>query len=67
MPARLRKLLGVLALFAYMALYIALVAVIADHYVMSAPWWAQIPFFLIAGIIWVTPLKPLFTWMNARG
>ncbi len=28
------------------------------------PWWLQLPFYLITGIIWIMPLKPLLLWME---
>ena len=67
MPTRLRKALGVAVLLTYLALYIALIAVLADRFIMTAPWWGQLAFFAAAGIVWVAPLKPLFGWMNGGG
>jgi len=31
----------------------------------TAPKWMSLIFFVIAGIGWVLPLKPVFTWMNS--
>ena len=31
---------------------------------VEAPWWAQIPYYLVAGIVWIFPLKPLLRWME---
>ncbi len=28
------------------------------------PWWLQLPFYLITGIIWIMPLRPLLQWME---
>lgn len=28
------------------------------------PWWLQLPFYVVAGIIWIVPLKPLLLWME---
>jgi hypothetical protein len=30
----------------------------------GAPWWAQTPYYVIAGIVWIFPLKPLLRWME---
>ena len=27
-------------------------------------WWLQAPFYLVAGIVWIMPLKPLLLWME---
>lgn len=32
--------------------------------ITGAPWWAQTPFYLVAGIVWIFPLKPLLRWME---
>jgi hypothetical protein len=31
----------------------------------TAPKWATLLFFVVAGIGWAVPLKPVFTWMNS--
>lgn len=28
------------------------------------PGWGQIPIYLVSGIIWIAPLKPLLQWME---
>lgn len=61
-----RKALGSLALLVYMVLAIALAVVLAERFLTGAPWWAQLLFYLVAGVIWIAPLKPLFGWMNKR-
>ena len=32
--------------------------------ITGAPIWAQTPFYLVAGIGWIFPLKPLLRWME---
>lgn len=32
--------------------------------IVQAPWWAQTPYYVIAGLAWVLPLKPLLRWME---
>jgi hypothetical protein len=32
--------------------------------IVGAPWWAQTPFYVVAGIVWIFPLKPLLRWME---
>jgi len=31
------------------------------------PWWAELIYYTVAGVIWGLPLKPLFGWMNGAG
>lgn len=65
MSPSVRKLLGSLALFAYMITFIAIAADLGGRVLgMNAAWWMQLVYFACAGIIWALPLKPLFNWMN---
>ena len=32
--------------------------------IVEAPWWAQTPYYVTAGLVWVLPLKPLLRWME---
>lgn len=58
-----RKPAGVLAILAIIAIWVAVVASLSD---MVAQWhWAvQAMFYLIAGIVWILPMKPLLIWME---
>ncbi len=62
MNPRLRKLIGLFAILAFILLYIGAVAELArhvpDHGVL------QFAFFALAGICWGIPILPLISWMN---
>jgi predicted membrane channel-forming protein YqfA (hemolysin III family) len=58
-----RKPVGMLGLIAYIAIYALIVSVLAD-YLIGLPRWLETLAYLVAGIAWVAPLKPLFLWMN---
>jgi len=32
--------------------------------ITGKPWWVQTPFYLVAGIVWIFPLRPLLRWME---
>ena len=64
MNPRTRKALGCFVLLAYLALYAALAATLGAYILAHAPHWAALIYYVVAGIIWVLPLKPLFAWMN---
>ena len=32
--------------------------------IAGAPWWALLPYYLVAGIVWIFPLRPLLRWME---
>lgn len=62
MPARIRKLIGLVGLLVFLAAYIGAAANIADR--VPKHWAAQLAFFVIAGLGWGLPVFPLIAWMN---
>ncbi len=64
MTQRARKAIGSFALIAYMITAIVLILILAERLLAGAPWWGQLAFYVVAGVIWIAPLKPLFAWMN---
>lgn len=59
---RQKKLIGVVGFLPALILYMGLVLWISDH--LPALWYVQLPYYLIVGVIWAFPLKPIFRWMN---
>jgi hypothetical protein len=58
-----RKPVGMLALLGYIAAWVVLVASFSVQ--IGALWWPiQTLLYLIAGIIWIAPLKPALRWME---
>jgi Protein of unknown function (DUF2842) len=66
MPARLRKFIGAIALFALViawalvAMALAQIPAIREHAV------ASVVYYVIAGIGWVAPAIPIVSWMSRR-
>jgi Protein of unknown function (DUF2842) len=66
MPARLRKFIGAIALFALViawalvAMALAQIPAIREHAV------ASVIYYVIAGIGWVAPAIPIVSWMSRR-
>ncbi|HVF36521.1 MAG TPA: DUF2842 domain-containing protein [Sphingomicrobium sp.] len=58
-----RKPTGIFAILALIAAWAAVVASLAGE-VGSWPVLIQSGFYLVAGLIWVLPLKPLLKWME---
>ncbi len=58
-----RKPAGMLGLLAYIALYAILVSAFAES-LAALPKALELLAYLVAGIIWIAPLRPLFLWMN---
>lgn len=58
-----RKPAGIFAILAIIAVWAVLVASLSGQ-VGGWPVLAQAAFYLIAGIAWILPLKPLLRWME---
>jgi predicted membrane channel-forming protein YqfA (hemolysin III family) len=58
-----RKGVGILLIMLLIACWAAFVALFAQT-VGSWPVLVQAPFYLIMGIAWIIPLKPLIRWMQ---
>ena len=58
-----RKGAGILLIVLLIALWAAFVAALAP-FVGRWPVLIQAPFYLIMGIAWIIPLKPLIRWMQ---
>lgn len=60
----MRKPIALIVLLVYLAGYIMAVATIST--VMTGmPSLAQLVFYIVAGFLWILPVKPLFAWMNS--
>jgi hypothetical protein len=62
MPARVRKLIGGIAIVAFVIAYAAL-AVTISGWLPKTPL-VELPYYLVVGIAWGVPIIPLITWMN---
>ncbi len=62
MSARVRKLIGGIAILAFLLLYVGLALIVSDH--LPDNWVARTAFFFVVGTAWGVPLFPLLTWMN---
>ena len=63
MPVRLRKFIGTI-LIIILVLGSALIAnTIAVATLGNAPWWGQLLYFLLTGLLWVLPAMVIIKWM----
>lgn len=62
--ARTRKAAGCALLLLYLAVYAAIAAGIGTMLSPHLPWWGELAYYAIAGVVWIVPLKPLFAWMR---
>ncbi|MEG6509577.1 DUF2842 domain-containing protein [Methyloligella sp. 2.7D] len=64
MGIRVRKLIGTVAILAFVLTYVLIVAAIGSGHIAEAGLWARFFFFLIAGLIWVIPAALIIRWMQ---
>jgi hypothetical protein len=59
----MRKPVAMLIMIVFLAAYVIALASFSGT-INSWPRWVQLPFYLVAGIAWAFPLKPVMDWMN---
>jgi hypothetical protein len=62
MSARWRKAIGGILTLAFLAGYVWAALALGEH--VPRVWWAQLAYYLVAGVAWGVPLIPLIAWMN---
>jgi hypothetical protein len=62
MTPRVRKLIGLFGILAFLLLYVGAVARVAQHVPDHGVW--QFAFYALAGVCWGVPVLPLISWMN---
>ncbi|MBL8770459.1 MAG: DUF2842 domain-containing protein [Phenylobacterium sp.] len=65
MSPRLRKFVGMLAILAFLFVYVIVAVTVGER--LPSHWAAQLVFYALAGILWWVPLAPLIRWMERRG
>jgi hypothetical protein len=62
MNPRLRKLIGMFGVLAFLLFYVGLIVKLSDY--VPDHGLLQLAFYALAGICWGIPLFPLISWMN---
>lgn len=63
MPPRIKKLIGIAITLPYLGVYLFAAAALGER--APAFWPVQLIYYMVAGVIWVFPLKNLMNWMAA--
>ncbi|WP_438731390.1 DUF2842 domain-containing protein [Parasphingorhabdus sp. DH2-15] len=63
MKPTMRKPAGMIAILLIITIWSVIIINIAD-YILTLPVIVQAIFFLIAGIIWIFPVRPILVWME---
>lgn len=58
-----RKTVGIFLIIALILLWAALVVTLAGS-IGRMPWPVEALFYIVAGVAWIAPLKPLLRWME---
>jgi predicted membrane channel-forming protein YqfA (hemolysin III family) len=58
-----RKPVGMLLILAIVALWAIAIASFSEV-IGGWPGWLQAIFYVVAGIVWIFPVRPLLTWME---
>ena len=64
MPVRLKKLIGTFVILGLVVVYAVLAMTIATYRLADAPWWGQLSYFLLTGLLWVIPAMFVISWME---
>ncbi len=59
----MRKPIAMAVMLLVLAAYVIALASFSGT-INSWPRWVQLPFYVVAGVAWVLPLKPVLDWMN---
>ena len=59
----MRKVVAALAILAIIAIWIFIIATLGSQ-ITAQPLWVQLPFYVIAGVAWIVPIRPVLAWMN---
>jgi len=58
-----RKPAGMLGILAFIALWVVLVASFSAS-LAKLHWGIQLPIYVVLGVVWIAPLKPVLRWME---
>jgi hypothetical protein len=64
MSQSLRKLIGSIALVAFIAVYALVAMTLAATRLPGTSGWTQLAFYVVAGLLWVFPAAALIYWMQ---
>ncbi len=62
----MRKIIASVIMLLILVAWAVLAATIGSR-TTEAPRVLQLAFYVVAGIGWIVPLRPVFAWMNAKG
>ena len=64
MSIRVRKLIGTIVLIVFLAIYSLIAMVGASAPIINGNKFAELMYFIVAGVLWVIPAAVLIKWMQ---
>ena len=64
MPPRVKKLVGSIALVAFICVYALVAMTVASAKLPGTSGLVQLAYFVVAGLLWVIPAAALISWMS---
>ena len=64
MPVRVKRLIGAFIIFCLVVVYAFVAMTIATYRLAGTPWWEQLLYFLLTGVLWVVPAMFVISWME---
>ena len=64
MDQRMRKLIGTLVTVAFLTVYAFAAMVLAVRLLPGTGGFAQLAFYVVAGLLWIVPVGALIAWMQ---
>lgn len=58
-----RQPFGILLILALIAVW-SVIVVSASGLIAGLPWPVHVAYYVVAGLVWILPLKPLLRWME---
>jgi predicted membrane channel-forming protein YqfA (hemolysin III family) len=58
-----RAPVGVIVMLIFILIWSGIVVSLMD-WISDLNFWLQLPIYIIAGIVWIFPIKPLLLWIN---
>ncbi len=64
MPVRIRKLIGLVLMLAWILVYALIAMGVAVHVLPEANGFIKFVYYAVAGLAWIFPMMPLIRWMS---
>lgn len=64
MTQRTRKAIGTFGTVAFIIVYALIAMAVGGELVVGRGLWAELPFYIVAGCLWLPPVMAIIRWMS---